>query len=77
MYTAVKGIYENGVLKFTETPPSVEKSEVVILFMDEQKKSEFSEKKPKSGLVLGSLVNKGFKIPDNFNDPIDDFNDYV
>ena len=77
MYTAVKGIYENGVLKFTETPPSIEKSEVVILFMDEQNENEFSEKKAKSGVVLGSLANKGFKIPDNFNDPIDDLNDYM
>lgn len=77
MYTAVKGIYENGVLKFTETPPSIEKSEVVILFMDEQNENEFSEKKAKSGVVLGSLANKGFEIPDNFNNPIDDLNDYM
>jgi len=77
MYTAVKGIYENGVLKFTETPPSIEKSEVVILFMDEQNENEFSGKKAYSGVVLGSLANKGFKIPDNFNDPIDDLNDYM
>ena len=77
MYTAVKGIYENGVLKFTETPPSVEKSEVVILFMDEQKEGEFLDKKPKTGLVLGSLAEKGFKLPDDFNDPIDDLKDYM
>jgi len=77
MYTAVKGIYENGVLKFTETPPSVEKSEVVILFMDEQKEDEFLDKKPKTGLVLGSLAEKGFKLPDDFNDPIDDLKDYM
>ncbi|MCF0065514.1 hypothetical protein MUK70_23900 [Dyadobacter chenwenxiniae] len=77
MYTAVKGIYENGVLKFTETPPSVEKSEVVILFMDKQEESEFPGKKPKPGVVLGSLANKGLKIPDDFNNPLDDLNDYI
>lgn len=31
MYTAIKGIYENGVLTMTETPPKVKKSEVVVL----------------------------------------------
>lgn len=37
MYTAVKGTYENGVLTLEETPPTVEKSEVVVLFMNEEK----------------------------------------
>ena len=74
MYTAVKGICENGVLKFTETPPSVRKSEVVVLFMDEQHENELLDKKPKLGVVLGSLANKGLKLPDDFNDPLEDFN---
>lgn len=76
MYTAVKGIYENGVLKFTETPPSIDKSEVVVLFMEEQK-NEIVVKDPKGGVVLGSLSNNGFNIPDDFNDSLDDFNDYM
>jgi hypothetical protein len=77
MYTAVKGIYENGILKFTETPPSVEKSEVLILFMEEHKKPKTTNKKTKGGIVLGSLANKGYNLPDNFNDPLEDFKDYM
>ena len=77
MYTAVKGIYENGILKFTETPPSVEKSEVVILFMDEQDSDTTSVKPKRSGVLLGSLANNGYSLPDDFNDPLDDLKDYM
>ncbi|MCF2490636.1 hypothetical protein [Dyadobacter sp. CY347] len=77
MYTAVKGIYENGELKFTETPPSIEKSEVVILFMDEKDESVFLDEKPRFGVILGSLANKGLRLPDDFNDPMDDLKDYM
>jgi hypothetical protein len=77
MYTAVKGIYENGVLTFVETPPSIKKSEVVVLFMDEGKQANTPLKSKGKGVVLGSLVGKGYHIPDNFNDPLEDFKDYM
>ncbi len=59
MYTAIKGIYENGVLTMTEAPPKVKKSEVVILFMNDADA-------PKKGVKLGSLEGK-YSIPDDFN----------
>ena len=77
MYTAIKGIYENGVLTFTETPPSIKKSQVVVLFMDESQQDQSTEEQPRKGVILGSLANKGYNIPDNFNDPLEDFNDYM
>ena len=69
MYTAIKGIYENGVLTMTETPPQIKKSEVVILFMNDADT-------PKKGVKLGSLEGK-FSIPDDFNEPLDDLKEYM
>jgi len=47
-----------------------------VLFMEEQK-NEVAVRNPKGGVVLGSLSEKGFNIPDDFNDPLEDFNDYM
>lgn len=69
MYTAIKGIYENGVLTMTETPPKVKKSEVVILFMNDVDT-------PKKGVKLGGLEGK-YSIPDDFNEPLDDLQEYM
>jgi hypothetical protein len=69
MYTAIKGIYENGVLRMTETPPQIKKSEVVILFINE---APITTK----GIKLGSLEGK-YNIPDDFNEPLDDLKDYM
>ena len=77
MYTAIRGIYENGVLKFTETPPSIEKSEVVVLFMEEEKREQSAGNVQKSGVILGSLAGQGYRIPDDFNNSLEDLNDYM
>lgn len=74
MYPAVKGTYENGVLTLEETPPTVEKSEVVVLFMNEDK-SKAPEVRAKR-VRLGSLAHKGYQIPEDFNAPLDDLKDY-
>lgn len=58
MYTAVKGIYENGKLTLTETPPEIEKSEVVVLFM--QPDHTETQGKEDRGITLGSLAGKGY-----------------
>jgi len=75
MYTAVKGTYENGVLTFDETPPAVRKSEVVILFIDSEKSQ--SPEKMSRGVRIGSLAQRGYRIPDDFNAPLDDLNGYM
>jgi hypothetical protein len=75
MYTAVKGTYENGVLTFEETPPAVGKSDVVVLFMSEEK-LPLGQKGTK-GVKMGSLSNRGYRIPDDFNAPLDDLDGYM
>jgi hypothetical protein len=72
MYTAINGIYENGQLTFSEKPPTIKKSKVLILFLDEQKASSSNKK----GVKLGSLVGK-YSIPNDFNEPIDDLSEYI
>ena len=73
MYTAVNGIYENGTLVLTETPPTTEKSNVVVLFLGNV---ENLTQKRKKGVKLGSLAGK-YSIPDDFNAPLDDLKDYM
>jgi len=73
MYNSIKGIYENGMLTLLEPAPDVEKSEVVITFLtSEPSKSETIKKR-----VLGGLKYLGGSIPDDFNDPIEDFQEYM
>ena len=74
MYTAVKGTYENGVLTLEETPPTAEKSDVVVLFMNEEKPT-MTETRAKR-VRPGSLAHKGYQIPEDFNAPLDDLKDY-
>lgn len=72
MYTVVKGIYENGTLVLTETPPSIEKSKVLVLFLEES----LTKNNAKKGVKIGSLAGK-YSIPDDFNSPIEDLNEYM
>ena len=76
MYTAIKGIYENGVLTFLEPVPNLEKSEVLITFLNNERPKATSQKRVPGGLLrLAHLEGKTMSIPDNFNDAIDDLFD--
>lgn len=73
MYAAIKGTYENGKITFTEEPPVKSKAEVVITFLTAQDDAEKSQKrKLKIGLLEGKI-----KLPDDFNEPLDDLKDYM
>ena len=72
MYTAIKGIYENGKLTLLEPAPDVEKAEVLVTFLEEIEHSV-----PKKRRVLGGLKNLGGSIPEDFNEPLDDLKDYM
>ena len=74
MYTAINGIYENGQFVLAETPPTSKKTKVVIMFMEEVEALPINKNK---GVKLGSLAGKGYSIPDNFNEPLDDLKDYM
>ncbi|MFZ1643126.1 MAG: hypothetical protein WAV07_17180 [Candidatus Contendobacter sp.] len=69
MYTAIRGIYENGKVVLEETPPTLQKSKVLVMFLADE------EKKPgtvRQGIKLGSLAGQGYSIPEEFNEPLDD-----
>ncbi len=69
MYTAIKGTYENGKVVLEETPPTLQKSKVLVMFLaDEEKPPEA----PRKGIKLGSLAGQGYSIPEEFNEPLDD-----
>ncbi|GAB3640050.1 hypothetical protein [Spirosoma arcticum] len=73
MYTAINGIYENGQLTLTERPPTTRRTKVVILFLDEPAADSIATG---PGVRLGSLAGK-YRIPDDFNAPLDDLNEYM
>ena len=48
MYTAIKGIYENGRVVLEETPPTMQKTRVLVMFLADE------EKQSKTGLLYTS-----------------------
>jgi|GEM_PF-1971034 len=77
MYTAIKGIYENGILRLLEPAPNIQKAEVVITFLKEEEATEKKNRRPGGLLRLQKNKGKHLDIPENFNDPIDDLKDYM
>ena len=71
MYTAIKGIYENGVLTLLEPAPNNEKSEVLVTFMTVEKPKIVKQRVPGGLLRLSHLKDKKMSIPDDFNDSVD------
>jgi hypothetical protein len=74
MYAAIKGIFENGQITFEQMPPTNEKTKVIVMFMTEETPVKTIQKK---GVRIGSLVGKGYVIPDDFNAPLDDLKEYM
>ena len=77
MYTAIKGIYENGKLTLLEPAPDVEKVEVLVTFLSEEKPVPSGRRVPGGLLRLKHLADKKITIPPDFNEPLDDLNDYM
>ena len=78
MYTAIEGVYEDGVLTLAETPPTTKKSKVVVMFMDVINQRESNPKRiPGSLKRLGEQEGKTYRLSDNFNEPLDDLNEYM
>lgn len=70
MLTTVKGIYEGGRIIFNDPPPVIERAEVIITFLTEEKKEKPERR------VLGLLEGKA-KLPEDFNEPLDELKDYM
>ncbi len=62
MLSTIKGIYANGTITLNEIPSFTESKEVIVTFLD-------NEEKPKQR-VFGSMKGQ-FKLPDDFNEPLD------
>jgi len=73
MYKSVKGIYENGQIVLNEEVPIEDKVEVIVTFLPKEDEKQIVKK----GVRLGSLAGKGYSIPDDFNEPLDDLKDYM
>jgi len=76
MYTAIKGIFENGQVIFEEPPPTTQRMSVVVMFMEEKPKSA-PPRQPGSLLKLGASQGKTYKLPDDFNEPLEDLKEYM
>ncbi|MBB1127048.1 hypothetical protein [Thiospirillum jenense] len=70
MHTAITGTYENGQVILDELPPTMRHAQVIVTFI------ENTEWTPNQGVKLGSLAQRGYSIPEDFNTLIDDFNEY-
>lgn len=74
MYAAIKGTYENGRAILEETPPTMAKTKVAVMFLtDEEPPAEPSRK----GVTLGSLAGRGYRIPEDFNEALEDLSEYM
>ncbi len=76
MYTAIKGTLINGQVIFEEPPPTTQIMSVVVILMEEQPKPTPS-REPGSLSKLGASQGKTYKLPDNFNDPLEDLKEYM
>ncbi len=51
-------------------PPTTKMTKVLVMFLSD------AETTSSHGVRLGSLSGKNYLILENFNDPLDDFNEY-
>lgn len=77
MFTAIKGIYENGVLRLLEPVHGIKRAEVVVTFLQEEKAKVSKSRKPGGLLRLKQHKGKILEIPEDFNDPMEDMKDYI
>lgn len=79
MYTAIKGIYDNGKIIFSEDVPTSDAYEVLVTFLKKKSSKGIGGTKRKAGslLKMGEKLNKKFAIPDDFNAPLDDLKEYL
>ena len=74
MYAEIKGTFENGQIILEEPAPTMQKTKVMIKFLTDGNQED---KHPTKGVRIGSLAGKGYSIPDDFNEPLDDLKEYM
>ncbi len=71
MLTTIKGIYNQGKIILNEEPPVQTITEVMVTFLTD-KKVEIKQDKRKLGGLEGKVP-----LPNDFNEPLEDFKDYM
>ncbi len=71
MLTTIKGYYDHGQIVLEETPPVKSKTEVMVTFLTETSSVNKTSKRK-----LGGLEGK-VNLPEDFNEPLDDFKEYM
>lgn len=69
MLTTIEGIYENGKVTLTESPPVKKNSKVLVTFM-----TETNAVPPGNKRTLGTMKGT-IKMADDFNDNMDDLDE--
>ena len=72
IYATINGTYENGKIVMEETLSVSQRTPVYVVFVETTPSLQ-----PQNGVKLGSLEGKGFSIPDDFNEPLDNLKDYM
>ncbi len=70
MLQVVKGVYENGQIILEEKPEVKPHTKVLVTFLEDETENKNKTRIPGG---LKGLVS----IPDNFNEPLDDLNEYM
>ncbi len=71
MLITIKGFYDHGKIILSEEPLVKTKTDVMVTFLTSE--NGINEKKRGAPGSLKGLVD----IPENFNNPLDDFKDYM
>ncbi|MGN6213931.1 hypothetical protein [Parafilimonas sp.] len=72
MSIVVKAKYENGNVKLQEPAPTQENVPVSVIFPDN---ADNNISLKKNEIKFGSLAGK-IAVPENFDDPLDEFQEY-
>ncbi len=68
MLTTIKGVYDHGKIILSEEPQVHEKTEVIVTFLERTPDSQVR----KLGILKGKIL-----VPDDFDEPLDDLNEYM
>jgi|AntAceMinimDraft_11_1070367.scaffolds.fasta_scaffold117627_2 hypothetical protein len=70
MLRTIEGIYDNGVVKFDEAPPTLKRAKVLITFLEESESIKLPKRR--AGGLAGQIW-----MAEDFNEPLEDLNDYI
>lgn len=72
MLTTIKGVYDHGKITLIEPAPVKTKANVMVTFLPPEENAPQGKHKIILGMLEGKII-----LPDDFNEPLDDFKDYM